>query len=230
MALEWTVAGRAARTLWIQQFVADLAAVPSGEGFVNFYSPDVSGSDTRRHNLTLYLEQMDARDPSVLLVGEAPGHRGTRVTGVPFADHLLVASGVPELSMLGTARGYRLPITHTHPRKEQTSTVVWRTLSMHGFTPLLWAVFPFHPFGERGPDSNRRPRPSEIEIGQQFLTRLLDAWEIHRLVALGRVAEQTLKRLGFSPQHIRHPARGGQHQFEHGIAALIDENTALHAA
>lgn len=218
------------RAAWSQRFVDDLAAVPSGRRFVNFYSPEVSGSATRRHNLMRYLEQMDLLNPSVLLVGEAPGHRGTRVTGVPFTDHQLLDSGVPELSMLGTTRGYRLPATQCHPLKEQTSTVVWRQLSAHRFIPLLWAVFPFHPFSERGADSNRKPSPAEIEIGRPFLTRLLDAWEIQHLVALGRVAEHTLKRIGFEPQHIRHPARGGVRQFECGIAALANENLALHPA
>lgn len=208
------------RAAWIEEFVNDLAAVRSGRRFLNFYSPEVDGSAERRHNLTLYLRQMEQLNPSFLLVGEAPGYRGTRVTGVPFADCRLVDSGIPELSMLGTTRGYRLPVTPEHPRKEQTSGIVWQVLSAYQFVPLLWAAFPFHPYGERGMSSNRTPTTTEVKIGEPFVTRLLETWEIQHLIAVGRVAERTMKRMGFAPRHIRHPARGGRCHFEQGIAEL----------
>lgn len=183
----------------------------------------------RRHNLSLYLREMDRLNPSVLLVGEAPGYRGTGVTGVPFADSRLLTAGLPTLSMFGKAHGYRLPTAALHPQHEQTSTIVWQAFTSHRFVPLLWAAFPFHPYGERGRESNRAPTLAELELGESFIQRLLEGWDIKRLVAVGRVAERTLRRLGFDAEHIRHPARGGKRQFEQGIAELASDAVAIHA-
>jgi len=211
---------------WIESFMDELAAVPSGVGFTNFYSSEEAANELRRHNLSLYLREMGQRKPTVLLVGEAPGHRGTRVTGVPFADRRLLIEGVPSLSMFGRLGGYRLPHGGSlQPIYEQTSTVVWQSFARHQFVPLLWAAFPFHPYSDRGEGSNRAPRQTELELGQRFLQSLLDAWPVEQVLAVGRVAEKTLRSLGFNCAYIRHPARGGQREFDRGIAKLANDNS-----
>ena len=40
----------------------------------------------RRKNLELYLSDLASRKPTVLLIGEAPGYQGSRLTGVPFTS------------------------------------------------------------------------------------------------------------------------------------------------
>ncbi|HEY1156415.1 MAG TPA: hypothetical protein VGE95_09030, partial [Arthrobacter sp.] len=67
----------------IRAFVERLAAVDLGPDCTNFFSHAVPENRLRRHNLELYLQEMLDRRPSVLLVGEAPGFRGMRITGVP---------------------------------------------------------------------------------------------------------------------------------------------------
>lgn len=70
-------------------FEADLFPRDSGPTLFNFYNNDVPGIDipngagTRRENLKTYLGSFP-EVPEILIVGEAPGYRGCRFTGVPF--------------------------------------------------------------------------------------------------------------------------------------------------
>lgn len=217
-----------ARSRWIASFVDELASIPSASGFTNFYSSAEEENAVRRHNLTLYLRDVSERSPRVLMVGECPGYRGTKVTGVPFADALIVLNGIHELDMFGTERGYRPPLEEAYPPKEQTSTVMWQALAHFGFVPLLWASFPFHPHGD-GLDTNRTPTGEELLLGREFLLKLLNDWPIEQVVAVGRVAERTLGTLQVSCVHVRHPARGGRRAFEAGLGALIADGLSSHS-
>jgi uracil-DNA glycosylase len=209
------------KSRWISAFIDELASVPSGSGFLNFYSPSVGANAVRRHNLALYLQDLHERSPSVLMVGECPGYRGTKVTGVPFADVPVVVNGVGELGMFGTQNGYRPPLEKRHPPKEQTSTAMWQVLARYRFLPLLWASFPFHAHGN-GPDTNRTPTKDELLMGSEFLMKILKDWSIDSVIAVGRVAERTLGTLQVPCQHVRHPARGGKRDFDAGIARVSD--------
>lgn len=208
-----------ARSRWITSFVDELASVPPAPSFTNFYSHAREENSIRRHNLTLYLREVGERSPRVLMVGECPGYRGTKVTGVPFADAPTVLNGIRELDMFGTERGYQPPMEESYPPKEQTSTVMWQVLANFGFVPLLWASFPFHPH-EGDLDTNRTPTSEELLVGRSFLLKLLKDWPIEKVIAVGRVAERTLGTLQVSCAHVRHPARGGRRDFEAGLGAL----------
>ncbi len=211
---------------WVGSFVEDLSAVPSGPRFTNFYSASDDLSGIRRHNLSRYLHQAHRHNPRVILVGEAPGYRGTRVTGVPFADVRALTNGVPTLSMLGLSRGYRVPPGQENPPFEQTSTIVWEALARHKFVPLLWAAFPFHPYAE-DESSNRAPRSPELELGRDFLYRLIDGWRIDRVIAVGGVAERTLRKSGIDAERIRHPSRGGKREFNLGLERIVNGERSL---
>ena len=65
-----------------EAFVADLAGAMIGRTF-NFYR-DGDGAALRRRRLCAYLAGKE--DAPLLLVAEAPGHRGTRVSGVPLTS------------------------------------------------------------------------------------------------------------------------------------------------
>jgi uracil-DNA glycosylase len=209
-----------AKSRWINDFVDELAAVPSGPNFSNFYSHSAAPNAVRRHNLALYLRDLHERSPRVLMVGECPGYRGTKVTGVPFADVPVIVDGVQSLEMFGIQNGYRSPLEKHHPPKEQTSTTMWQVLGRYRFVPLLWASFPFHPYGDSS-CTNRTPTKCELLLGKEFLVKLLRDWSIETVIAVGRVAERTLGTLEVSCRHIRHPARGGKREFESGVARLV---------
>src|SRR5437867_10626905 len=100
-------------------------------------------SQLRRDRLRAHLE----RDAELLLVGEAAGYRGARVSGVPFTSERQLTGAGPA---------------------EATATIVHRVLRELGLEHdvLLWNVVPTHPGTEA---SNRAPTAAEIRDARPFL-------------------------------------------------------------
>jgi uracil-DNA glycosylase len=137
--------------------VRRLAAARIGTTY-NFYR-EGAGAAVRRRRLCAYLEAR--ADAEVLLLGEAAGYRGARVSGIPFTSERQL-----------TGRG----------PAEATATIVQRTLIELGLEPLCWNVVPTHP----GTDSsNRRPTTAEVAAARPFLDELAAG---RRILAVGRLA------------------------------------------
>jgi hypothetical protein len=167
-------------------FVERLAKADFGAAF-NFYR-EGDGAELRRERLRRYLAAR--AEAPLLLVGEAPGYRGARISGIPFTS---------ERQLTG------------HGPAEATATIVHRVLAELGLeeSVLLWNVVPVHPHVRAHPDTNRRPTRAEVEAGLPFVSELACG----RLVApVGGVAGAAL---GLVP--IRHPSRGGAARFREGL-------------
>ena len=151
-----------------------------------------SGSSLLRERLAEYLERR--ADAELLLVGEAAGYRGARVSGIPFTS---------ERQLTGSGPG------------EASASIVHRVLEELGLTEhvLLWNVVPTHPHRPGEPESNRRPLAGEIEASRSFLEQLAAG---RRVVPVGRVAEAAIGTAG-----IRHPSHGGAEGFRAGLDALV---------
>jgi uracil-DNA glycosylase len=164
--------------------VEELAGASIG-GTFNQYA----ASPLLRERLAAYVQSR--RDAPLLLVGEAAGYRGARVSGLPFTSERQV--------------------TGTGPA-EATATIVHRVLVGLGIEEdvLLWNVVPTHPGTET---SNRAPTVAEIEAGLRFAHVLSEG---RRVVPVGRVAERALGAAG-----VRHPSHGGAAAFRLGVAALV---------
>lgn len=198
-----------------------LAQLP-GDAF-NQYAPGDVNNAIRRANLRLYLLAMAARDLQTLLVMEAPGYRGCRLTGIPVTSRKVLLEGLPALSLFGREAGFRDVADAGFERVygEQSATIVWSTLSDLGALPLIWNAFPFHPQRAGKPDSNRRPRPLEIALGAEFLRRIMAIWDFKQVIAVGNVAFETLRDLSLNCRKVRHPAHGGKKDFVAGLTALL---------
>jgi uracil-DNA glycosylase len=205
----------------INQFVEVLARVNLPSDVCNQYSYEANVNSIRRHNLLLYLQQMATLNPQILLVGEAPGYRGCRLTGVPFTSELILANGLDKLGLFGQSRGYRITEESKKLSREASASIVWGTLETSPFIPLIWNAFPFHPFQTDNERSNRKPKATELPIGQEFLQRLIQLFDIKTVVAVGNTAASSLKRQGIDYQKIRHPSHGGKTQFTIGIREAI---------
>jgi uracil-DNA glycosylase len=138
-------------------FVARLAAARIGDTF-NFYRYGES-APLRRARLREYLERHATT--AVLLVGEAAGYRGARVSGIPFASER-------QLSGTGPA--------------EATATIVRRTLDELELEALCWNVVPTHPGTAT---TNRRPNAVEVNESLPFLEELSRG---RKVLAVGRLA------------------------------------------
>jgi len=163
-------------------FTAELAAAQIGATYNQY-----ADSELRRERLRAHLD----RDVSTIIVGEAAGYRGARVSGIAFTS---------ERQLTGTGPS------------EASATIVHRTLRELGIEDdvVLWNVVPTHPGTER---SNRRPTRAEIEASRAFLPGLTRG---RRVVAVGRIAAEVL-----DAPYVRHPAHGGAREFATGLARSL---------
>lgn len=179
----------------IENFINELASVNEMKNVYNQYSNNYMENEVRRHNLLLYLKEMNKICPNVLLVGEAPGYHGCRFTGVPFTSEKIIIDGIDELSLLGKIRGYKKSNETLKLKTEATATIVWESLNNYSFIPLLWNAFPFHPHKNSDNTKNRAPNKNELSIGEYFLKEIIDMFGIPTIVAIGRKAEKSLKTI-----------------------------------
>lgn len=210
----------------IEDFVDRLAAVQTGPGCNNFFDSGAPGNTVRRQNLAIYLREMQDRSPDVLLVGEAPGFRGMRITGVPFTNRTMFGGAPNRLGLFGPDKGYVLPADAAGVAAEPTATVMWEVLAELDFLPLLWSACPWHTHQPGRPQSNRTPTAAEADLGSPFWQALADIFGISTVVAVGNVAHRSLQRSGFDAPKIRHPAHGGRSGFKRGLEELLDGGMA----
>jgi uracil-DNA glycosylase len=168
-------------------FVRRLARARIGSTF-NFYR-DGERAPLLRSRLEAYLEARAGA--GTLLVGEAPGYRGARVSGLAFTSERQLAGSGPA---------------------EATATIVHTVLEALGVREevLLWNVVPTHPGTAT---ANRRPSRAEVAAGLEFVSLLAAG---RRVVPVGRVA---LAALG--GPYLRHPSHGGAAEFRAGLAAVL---------
>jgi uracil-DNA glycosylase len=207
----------------IDAFIERLSTSPAGANSVNQFDDSRPGNAIRRRNLALYLEQLADHRPTTLLVGEAPGYRGMRITGVPFTNATILEQGVAQFGLFGTGNGYEVPNDLPGVAAEPTATVMWRTLVELDFLPVLWSAFPLHPHGPGEPLSNRTPSAMEAAEWSWSWRALAELFEITSVVAVGNVAHDSMVRTGLSIPKVRHPAHGGKEKFARGLRDLLDE-------
>lgn len=170
-----------------QAFVDALARARIGATFNQY-----ARSPHRRERLRAYLDA--CRETNVVLVGEAAGYRGARVSGVPFTSER-------QLTGRGSA--------------EATATIVHRVLRELGAADnvLLWNLVPTHPHRPDEPASNRSPTQAEIEAARRFLEELT---RDRRAIAVGRLAHRAL-----GGPYVRHPSHGGAELFRATLSACL---------
>lgn len=159
-------------------------------------------------------------DPKFLLIGEAPGYQGCHFSGVPFTNEsLLMAGSIPRITQ--TER-----ITwRKNPWSEPSATIVWRELYRLGIAQdtVLWNAFAWHPHEPGEPMTNRAPTRDELLAARPILKLVIDHFKDARVIAVGKVAERTLIKMGIMPDgEVRHPSMGGATKFAEGLAGIVN--------
>jgi len=168
----------------VRCFVDALAGAHIGATFNQY-----AGSELRRERLAAYLERRSGA--RYLLVGEAAGYRGARVSGLPFTSERQLTGEGPA---------------------EATATIVHRVLAELGVEDdvLFWNVVPTHPGTET---SNRPPTRTEVRDAVPFLQELVHG---RTPIAVGRLAHGAL-----GGRYVRHPSHGGSAAFRAGLLLSI---------
>ncbi|MHA6669701.1 uracil-DNA glycosylase [Homoserinimonas sp. A447] len=192
-------------------------AIPSTALAMNFYLADSdkeggfrTSAAERCDRLLSHLGRVSGGD--IVIVGEAPGWKGARQSGVPFTSAKTV--GLEGVSTEGSA------------------TIVHGMLSSLGIADrtLLWNAFPLHPHDAGAPRTNRTPTDEELDSG---LAPLRLAVAGRRIICVGNPARRSVEKLlGFKlpgagdasatgpAVAIRHPANGGAPEFRSGLATV----------
>jgi uracil-DNA glycosylase len=142
--------------------------------------------------LEAYLEARG--DAPIVLVGEAAGYRGARVSGIPFTSERQLTGAGPA---------------------EASATIVHQVLADLGFEEdvLLWNVVPTHPHEPGRPYTNRRPTRGEVESSSRFLGHVVRG---RRVIAVGRLAQAVT-----GAPYVCHPAHGGAAAFRDGLCRFL---------
>jgi len=193
----------------IAQFVADLSTAVIGTT-VNPYRSDhqvvtldqPDAAVARRTNLYEYLQSRTR--PRLMLVGEAPGYRGCRFSGIAFTSERSLPIG-------------RWSSLHPSGWREASATIVHGALADTRLEEqtVLWNAVPHHPAGPHSL-SNRTPTRQELVVGLEWLERLVAILQPQLIVAIGRSAKSLLPEAVM----LRHPANGGASLFRQGLAEL----------
>ena len=204
----------------IVKFVDELAvAEPPDDLSVNIYKDAI-----KRRNLIRWLTTFDTESPTVMLVGEAPGSFGARITGVPFTSPHLITSLSDPWGAFGPDAGYEIPEGEDGSRREAAATLFWRHVMQH-FShhprPMTWNAFPFWP-RQRDSDYNRNPSIREVRAGSEWLRRMVELHSNARIVAVGRSAEYAMRLIQVDYFGIRHPSHGGESEFDDGLRKVVD--------
>ncbi len=198
----------------LTKFIQQLKKYPASPTVENHYS-----NAALARNLHLYLhELLNISGSRILLVGEAPGYKGCRLTGIPFTsgtvftrfDHWLLKKLHPLLN---------IDVIDS----ENTATIFWEYLSTKETTPLCWNAFPLHPHVSGNVLSNRAPIADEMKVGMGFLRDLAELYQPDIVAGIGK--KGTLAAQKAFPLHevhsIRHPSHGGKRDFIAGMDRIL---------
>jgi len=205
----------------VNEFVDELSSISLPNVF-NPYRDVCSISDhtaspsLRCQNLALFLNAILKREVRSLWLGRDLGYRGGRRTGIALTDefHLDVLQNT--FGIYGLVKA----TVDEEPTKERTATEVWKALSRIGKPVLLWNAFPFHPFDEGDPLSNRKHTAQEFDVCRHILRTLFEWLEPTTIVALGADAQAAVSDMGYQCHRVRHPSYGGQADFSRDVSNI----------
>ena len=189
---------------------------PSNEYRNNFYCQsevDQREARIKSRNLLLYLKKMQELDPKVLLVGEAPGYKGCKLTGIPFTSEYQIRNNnffKGEFEVLNT----------DNPEYENSAKIIWDTIGKTRQLPLMWNIYPFHPSTRNG--RNGKPNVKDMDMGKDILEKLLTMFNIRAIYCVGRKSESALKNHELFRGYVRHPSHGGSKECMKSLDVILN--------
>jgi hypothetical protein len=173
----------------------------------------LDADEIRQENLRIYLRSFSER-PSVIVIGEAPGWRGCRFSGVPFTSEFQLCDG--DLPFIGNQSS-----ASETPYKENTATIFWKLMGNYHPQFFAWNCIPFHPHKSDNLLSNRTPTTGEIITYLALLSEIVSLLQPSQIVAVGKSAERALRKIDMPATYVRHPSHGGAIEFRAGMKKVF---------
>jgi hypothetical protein len=197
------------------------------------YDADNNAAETRSGYLEDFLK-LRLGKVKMILIAEAVGYQGGRFSGIPLVSERLLLGHNKEINpciFVDTSeikrtsnpecKRFKYKTQSTHGFSEPTATIIWDTVLKNNVSPYdiaTWNTFPFHPFNKnKGLLSNRTPREEEIKQGQEILMKFIKLFPDAQVIAVGRIAQRTLRNMEIECLHIPHPSNGGANDFREGF-------------
>src|ERR1051326_4767676 len=215
--------------MMVDEFVGQLSSISLPNVF-NPYRDVCSVSDhpgspaIRRQNLRFFLNAVLKREARSVWLGRDLGYLGGRRTGIALTDEFHLATLEKTFGVVGLLKATTSEEAAT---KERTATEVWKLLTKINEPIVLWNAFPFHPFDEDQPLSNRRHTAQEFDLCRQILATLLEWLEPETVIALGADAEAAVLNIGRKCERVRHPSYGGQTDFDREISRIYARSSLI---
>ncbi|WP_233080148.1 uracil-DNA glycosylase [Rheinheimera soli] len=204
----------------IDSFVTDISSVQ----LTNVFNPyadqcdqydEVDAAVIRRNNLREFIRVSALLGIETMWMGRDLGYRGGRRTGLALTDERHLTS------FCEVYPGSVIKKSTTGPSiKERTADEIWSLLPKLNLPPLLWNVFPFHPYEAGNQFSNRKFTAKELSVAEEINAILIKGLGIKRIIAIGNDAAVYASRFGISVEKVRHPSYGGVNEFRSGIKEL----------
>ena len=154
---------------------------------------------------------------TIAFIGEAPGYRGCRFSGVPFtSESQLYLDKFPFSGKQSSC--------FDKPKREATATIFWEM--MHAYHPgfLVWNCIPFHPHQPQAVHKNRTPSINEINEYLWLVKETISIISPVSVVAVGRKAETALSNIKIECIAVRHPSHGGAGRFKSDMCKLFKKS------
>jgi len=203
-------------------FVKALASL-SLENVFNPYSDictvydRADASRCRRTNLLTYLKASEQIGVDTIWMGRDLGHRGGRRTGLALTDEV----HLPEMARVYSGCSPR-KATKGSIFAERTAAEIWGVLKVIDTPPLLWNVFPLHPYEAANQFTNRRFTARELAVVSELNNSLIKLLKIRRIIAIGQDAAKYAAGFGVEILTVRHPSYGGVREFRGGMQRIYD--------
>jgi hypothetical protein len=174
-----------------------------------------NAASARRRNLRTFLQSAEAIRVDTIWMGRDLGYRGGRRTGLALTDEQHLADMAAVYAGCQAVRATKGPVV-----AERTAAEIWAILHELERPPLLWNVFPFHPYEAVDQFTNRKFSASELSQVDDLNASLIEWLDIRRIVGIGQDAVNYASRFNVEVVAIRHPSYGGTSDFRLGMQRL----------
>lgn len=148
-------------------------------------------------------------------MGEAPGFKGMRCSGVPFVcEEQLVTGSLPFIGEIST---------NGRLKSEISAKIYWDILLPYHDLAINWDAIPFHPFNFYNKAKNRTPKKSELQHFLYYLKKVIDIVESEKIISIGKKPLYSLNKLGIESTYVRHPSHGGKKEFANGLNKILKD-------